>query len=233
MRPCLSSHRRPERQSSATSPPLDGASGTLPRPTSSYATATSPTYANYQASFNDITTIVTTTTGGGRSGNNNGPGGDFGGPGHGGGWGGYGGHGHFFTSHSSVTTTTTVTGTGYDTTTGLGTPKAGAVVASLLVATTSNSALPAGTIKAAVKPAAKVASSKNGRRLTNLTKCRDAKDTAIPDRFGYDDYFDRVGWALRRRRRRLFDHAARRCNWGLVVMICRVLQRPLRHLWLR
>ncbi len=143
-------------------PALDGATGTLPALYQLYATASSPSYATYTASFNDITTTVTTVTGGGGFGDHGGFGGSggFGGPG---GFGGRGGWGRGFRAvRSNVNTTTTITGTGYDTSSGLGTPKANAVVTALLTVHTSNSTL-ISSAKSIVKPAAKVATSKSGK----------------------------------------------------------------------
>ena len=109
---------------------LDGATGTLPAIYNVYASAT-----QYAADFNDITTGSDASNGGG------GGGGGYGG---GGGWGhGHGGHGrggypYDVTAASTRTTATTAAvstnsaAAGYDVPTGVGTPKAAGLIASLV-----------------------------------------------------------------------------------------------------
>jgi hypothetical protein len=130
---------------------LDGATATLPALYNLYATSTSPSYSTYTASFNDITTTLTTTTGG------------FGNRGFGFGGGSWSRGRGFRSIHANAATTTTITGAGYDTSTGLGTPKAGAVVSALLTAGVPNSSSTASAAKGSVKAAVKVASTKSGK----------------------------------------------------------------------
>ena len=121
---------------------LDGATGTLPTIYSIYSNATS-----YAADFSDITTGSSSLGGGfggGESGGG-GPGGGHGGPFRFGG--GYGGR-----QSSSISATT-----GYDTLTGVGTPKAAALVSALVGTTVTSAAkVKSTTTAAAIKHAAKV-----------------------------------------------------------------------------